>query len=388
MVPYSGVERRKDVFHQLPDNVVLIQFSTQRGWISRMGDLIFLFSGFFWKEVYFFKKNYHIEITRQRINNLLFYLGKAAFFRRTIKRFLKRNRIPFYKTTIYTYHLSEYTLGMVWLNQRRGVQGVFSRYFFLDDELEPKFGTHQPFRRYIQSNITGLFPVSNHSFTHAIEENGITNKVNVFLHRLGVRFVAPNKPTLKENSFRILTVSFLEKYKHISLLVEALELVEHLEIDWHHVGEGGDPHNMKQFAFNHLFNKPNIRFRFTSDVKSEKVYEIFESEKPHVFICISQREDVPVSILEAFSFGVPVIATRVGGIAELLTHEKNGLLISANSGPEDLVSAIKRIATLNENSYAEMSNCARQTFIDHCQAENNYNAMVYDMFQLSKQHER
>jgi glycosyltransferase involved in cell wall biosynthesis len=130
------------------------------------------------------------------------------------------------------------------------------------------------------------------------------------------------------------------------------------------------------------------RFRFTSDVKSEKVYEIFESEKPHVFICISQREDVPVSILEAFSFGVPVIATRVGGIAELLTHEKNGLLISANSGPEDLISAIKRIASLNENSYAEMSNCARQTFIDHCQAENNYNAMVYDMFQLSKQHER
>lgn len=45
-------------------------------------------------------------------------------------------------------------------------------------------------------------------------------------------------------------------------------------------------------------------------------------------LCLpSRREGVPLVLLEAMSFGLPVIATPVGGIADYVEHEDNGLLV-------------------------------------------------------------
>jgi glycosyltransferase involved in cell wall biosynthesis len=45
-------------------------------------------------------------------------------------------------------------------------------------------------------------------------------------------------------------------------------------------------------------------------------------------LCLpSRREGVPLVLLEAMSFGLPVIATPVGGIADYVDHEDNGLLV-------------------------------------------------------------
>jgi glycosyltransferase involved in cell wall biosynthesis len=45
-------------------------------------------------------------------------------------------------------------------------------------------------------------------------------------------------------------------------------------------------------------------------------------------LCLpSRREGVPLVLLEAMSFGLPVIATPVGGIADYVAHEGNGLLV-------------------------------------------------------------
>lgn len=47
-----------------------------------------------------------------------------------------------------------------------------------------------------------------------------------------------------------------------------------------------------------------------------------------VFILPSYFEGLPISILEAMSYGLPVIATQVGAIPEIITSEKNGILIT------------------------------------------------------------
>ncbi len=45
-----------------------------------------------------------------------------------------------------------------------------------------------------------------------------------------------------------------------------------------------------------------------------------------ISVCLSQWEGFPYSILESFSCGVPVIASNVGGVSEIVT-EKNGILV-------------------------------------------------------------
>jgi glycosyltransferase involved in cell wall biosynthesis len=49
-----------------------------------------------------------------------------------------------------------------------------------------------------------------------------------------------------------------------------------------------------------------------------------------------------VVILEALATGVPVVASRVGGIPDILTHEYNGLLVEPRD-VEDFAEAIVRI---------------------------------------------
>lgn len=56
-----------------------------------------------------------------------------------------------------------------------------------------------------------------------------------------------------------------------------------------------------------------------------------------IYVLPSYNEGLPVSILEAMSWGVPVISTRVGGIPELISHGQDGMLIEA--GDRDALAA-------------------------------------------------
>ena len=61
----------------------------------------------------------------------------------------------------------------------------------------------------------------------------------------------------------------------------------------------------------------------------------------------SRMESLPQVIKEAFYLKTPVVATSVGGIPEIITHNVNGILISPNE-PEKLVIAINDILTNKE----------------------------------------
>ena len=63
----------------------------------------------------------------------------------------------------------------------------------------------------------------------------------------------------------------------------------------------------------------------------------------HFFtIVASQFEILPYAVLEAMSLGCAVIASAVGGIPELITHERNGLLFESQDVAQ-LVSACRRL---------------------------------------------
>ncbi len=79
---------------------------------------------------------------------------------------------------------------------------------------------------------------------------------------------------------------------------------------------------------------------FKGWVENSEKADLFN--KSDIFILPSYYEGVPISILEAFSYHIPVISTNVGGIPEILTDGQNGILISPGSKVE-MEEAIDRL---------------------------------------------
>lgn len=68
-----------------------------------------------------------------------------------------------------------------------------------------------------------------------------------------------------------------------------------------------------------------------------------------MFVLPSRAENLPVAILEAMAHGLPVIATRVGGVAELVLDGETGLLIEPED-PGGLARAITALAQQPERA--------------------------------------
>jgi len=64
-------------------------------------------------------------------------------------------------------------------------------------------------------------------------------------------------------------------------------------------------------------------------------------------------ENAPISILEAYASGKPVLGARIGGIPEMLKHEETGLLFESVN-VESLVEQIQVIQNISDNRLADM----------------------------------
>ncbi len=84
-------------------------------------------------------------------------------------------------------------------------------------------------------------------------------------------------------------------------------------------------------------------------------------EKADIFCLISEREGLPISLLEAARQSKPLIASAVGGIPEIIENQINGFLINNNSLSE-LQNAL--LNSLNNNLLIKMGHESRKIF-DH-----------------------
>ena len=98
-----------------------------------------------------------------------------------------------------------------------------------------------------------------------------------------------------------------------------------------------------------------------------------------LFVYPSLHEGLGSSLLDALCFGLPVIATNVGGIPEIVQDEINGLLIAPEQ-PGELVAAVKRLMS-DPDLRASMSreNRAKATRYSAAQMATSYEAIYREI---------
>lgn len=105
---------------------------------------------------------------------------------------------------------------------------------------------------------------------------------------------------------------------------------------------------------------------FKGPVVGDEKDQIFE--RSDIFVLPSHSEALPVSMLEAMSHGLPIVATEVGGIPEIIEHGKNGLLVPIGD-VESLASALTKLIK-NPQRRQKMGKAAYQ------QVKENFNQQL------------
>jgi glycosyltransferase involved in cell wall biosynthesis len=141
----------------------------------------------------------------------------------------------------------------------------------------------------------------------------------------------------RNGSFRIGTVGRLSKEKGQTVLLSAFRILSDslpglsLKI----AGEGEEREELRKQAVS-LGIEPQVEF-------SGYVRDVWEVYKElDVFVLPSHTEGIPLALLEAMAAGVPVVATRVGGVPEIVRDGQDGLLVPPRD-PEAAAVAIRRI---------------------------------------------
>ena len=143
---------------------------------------------------------------------------------------------------------------------------------------------------------------------------------------------------------RILFVGYLRPEKGVHTLLDAFEVVRSRRPLKLSLVGGVDKVTTKTEA---EVRERIARSRFGQDINllglvdfGDELFDLYRSHD--IYVLPSLSEGTPRTLVEARSFGCPIIATRVGGIPSSVEHGVDGWLIEPN-GTQQLIQAIERI---------------------------------------------
>lgn len=251
------------------------------------------------------------------------------------------------------------------------VKKVVSRAHGYDIYEERNSLKYLPEREYLLKNLDAIFTCSRDGERY-LKEKYQSFAEKIYYSPLGTKdhgAVSHNKT----DKFTIVTCSSLNPVKRVWRVANALSLyMGEKEIKWIHIGGSGKKlQKLKNYTENKLSGK-NAAFEFKGQMTNDKVNDFYLSNPPDLFLNVSESEGVPVSIMEAASFGIPVLAADCGGTGEVVENSVTGKLIPKDFSDSELISEIKNFVFLKENEIKRMSEAGRSMWMEKYNAEKNY----------------
>lgn len=345
----SAASKNMVMQHRLPKQFEEIKILRYCPW-EENSLLFFKYFLLFWIRKDCLAEAKDIICTRRKV---LLRIWKSMFFyanAESLYRWIKKNDVIDQTEGIYySYWYNDRVLAMTMHRDEYPALRIMARahgYDLFDERVK---GTlRQPFKKIMDSQIDHIMFVSNYNLNYYTKKVGTVNSKKYSVQRIG----APEADKFPEiidrrKIFRLVSCSSLIKLKRIPLIIDALKSIEDIKIEWIHFGSGSDAKEVEKYAQNSL--QDNIQFHFKGYVPRDEIYNYYASSFVHCFINVSETEGSPVSIQEALAFGIPVIATDVGGVSEMI--DGNGYLLAADPSAEVVAESIRKIYSMSEMEY-------------------------------------
>lgn len=271
--------------------------------------------------------------------NFRYYLGKILgeldYYAR-LKPHLKG--IDANTTTFYTYWFEYSLLALCFLKQEGNIKRLVSRAHRFDLYDDRNQGRPIPFREYKLHHLDALYCISAHGQNYVKQRVDKAYHPKINLSYLGVHApkVIPDEPG--DHIPLVVSVSSMVDFKRVGLIAEALQEFPS-PIRWIHFGSGP---LFDQIA-NQIQDLPaHVQIELKGHVDNQTVLDFYSRQYVDLFISTSESEGLPVSMMEAQSFGIPIVACGVCGIPELVIDEQTGVLMPVTITPNDVAQTISK----------------------------------------------
>lgn len=347
--------RKSSHSRNIPENVIVDDTLTRK---SRL-NIFFLF---FLKSLR--SNNFKEELKKITINNIVIDFGrvllfccKSLYIGFLIENLIKENKLSIKNSIFYTYWLTSAAHGVGLLRKKYPLIKIVSRAHGYDLYSERYFSNYIPMQLETIANLDRLFLISKDGYQYLNNKYKFTQgfiEEKMIVSRLGVKEYIATKSCweIQKNSktpFLIVTCSSIIPVKRIDLLINALAILDKKyrgkKIEWHHIGGGRSEKQIKRMAKNNLSQQ--VTYEFHGVLTNNEVLALYNNCSFDLFVNTSDSEGIPVSIMEALSASIPVVARNVGGISEIVNN-RNGFLLDAMLTPEKLAEILLKIIASEE----------------------------------------
>jgi len=308
------------------------------------------------------------------LSNLL----RTAHQANELKKFLEKHNL-LEKAIHYTYWFNEQSTLLAILKSQNKISGYISRAHRFDLYEDRNTNGYISFRSFQLQHVTKLFLISKHGL------NYISSKYPQHQHKFHLAYLGVENPALfsyhppKDESYHVVSCSRMVEIKRIHLIIKALSNIRSKKILWTHIGDGRLFEQIKHQAKTSL--PSNIQYKFLGHIDNSEIFSFYRQANIDVFINVSSSEGLPVTIMEAISFGIPIIATDVGGTSEIVTN-RTGILLNPNPKIEDITNAI--ITSFNSKSRSrECREDIHKYWGQHFDAKINYQKFTHELAQTN-----
>jgi glycosyltransferase involved in cell wall biosynthesis len=274
----------------------------------------------------------------------------------------------------YSYWLDEKALALALLKKKNPFIKVVSRAHGWDVYEERHPNNYLPFRNLMGKNLDSVYSISQNGNSYLLNRYPAF-KEKLQTSRLGTIPLVSLPEKLKSDSIHLLSISSIIPLKRVDKILEVVSSIPTIKIEWTHIGTGSKFEKIKELAIQKSQQNPNFSFELLGQLTNPAVRDILAGRYFDLFINLSETEGIPVSIMEAQSAGIPVLATNVGGTSEIVNKE-NGFLVEKDFNLKEVVTIIQKYLSSTDEEKHQKCNASYENWKQNYNAETSYNEFV------------
>ncbi|MGE7625060.1 glycosyltransferase family 4 protein [Viridibacillus sp. NPDC096237] len=179
---------------------------------------------------------------------------------------------------------------------------------------------YQQIEKVLALKTTKIITVSNYDYSLATEKK-VVKKNNMTTIHNGIHS-SNSRQNLSQNRVpKIIMVARFEQPKRQDLLIEVLSTMTEKEWQLVFIGDGSQMEAAKALSLQHHI-ADRVKFLGSRDDIEEQL------QQADLFVLLSDFEGLPISILEAMRAQLPIIASNVGGVPELIIDDETGYVVN------------------------------------------------------------